>query len=167
MTDTDAEINNSDITADAEPAGDASADDALAADAPPAERRNDPLLDGLRLAGNRRMPTLDFINDRFARAAKDSLLSLIRRHAQVVAQPVQVCPFNEILRRGSGRPHITMVKAHPLQGVGCWVVDPALVYLVVDTLFGGDSRLPPQMLDRDLSATELRILRRMMDGLIV
>jgi flagellar motor switch protein FliM len=36
---------------------------------------------------------------------------------------------------------------------------------VVDTLFGGDSRIPPKLSDRDLSATELRIVRRMMDGL--
>ena len=124
------------------------------------------VFENLQMLKARRMPTLEFVNDRFLRAAKDMLYGLIRRPVEVTAQPVQVRRLDDIVRDTAGRPHITLTKVHPLNGMGCWVVGSSLVYLVVDTMFGGDSRLPPKLLDRDLSATELRILRRMMDGLM-
>ncbi|MEY3201608.1 MAG: hypothetical protein RIR70_1158 [Pseudomonadota bacterium] len=117
--------------------------------------------------GVRPMPTLDYIHDRFAAAARGVLLNLIRRPVEISAEPFRVCPFADVMGAAKGSPHITLVKAHPLRGTVGWVVSGTLVHLVVDTLFGGDRRLPPKPIERDLSATELRILRRMMDGLMV
>jgi flagellar motor switch protein FliM len=135
--------------------------------APDGVRQRHPVFENLQVFNARRMPTLDFVNDRFVKAAKETLYSLIRRPVEVSAQPAQVKPYAELMNAGTGRPHITIGKVHPLKGSGAWVVSAALVYMMVDTMFGGDSRVPPRLEERDLSATELRILRRMMDGLVV
>ena len=172
MTDTESELNQTQEAGDGtQEVGDAAELDAEADLEGAAESIQDSqaprsIFENLHMLKPRRMPTLEFINDRFLKAAREMLYGLIRRHVEVTAQPIQVRPLSHIVREAAGRPHITLAKVHPLNGMGCWVVGGSLVYLVVDTMFGGDSRLPPKLRDRDLSATELRILPRMMDGLM-
>lgn len=162
MTDTESEINES------PPEEASAAPESPSAATGPADtsRTAPPIYEGAMSFGRRRLPALDFVTDRFVRAAKDSLYKLVRRSVDVESLPVRVRPFSELTAAGAGRPHITLGKVASLNGMAAWVADAPLVFLVVDTIFGGDSRVPPRLLERDLSSTELRILRRMMDGLI-
>ena len=166
MTDTESDINEQQPEVAESAPADTLDDPAPAQDAPQAGRPRHPVFENLDVFGQRRMPTLDYIHDRFVRTARGVLLNLIRRPVEITALPIRVRPYAELMAEQAGNPHITLAKVHPLRGVAGWVVSGTLVYLVVDTLFGGDRRLPPKAMERDLSATELRILRRMMDGLM-
>jgi hypothetical protein len=41
------------------------------------------------------------------------------------------------------RTNINIVGIRPLRGVGCWIVDPGVVYIAIDNMFGGEGRLAP------------------------
>ena len=45
-------------------------------------------------------------------------------------------------------------------------VDPGVVYIAIDNMFGGEGRLPPRLSLREYTATELRIIRRLVDALL-
>jgi len=64
------------------------------------------------------------------------------------------------------RTNINIVGIRPLRGVGCWIVDPGVVYIAIDNMFGGEGRLPPKLGLREYTATELRIIRRLVDALL-
>ncbi|MBS1171617.1 MAG: fliM [Proteobacteria bacterium] len=56
-------------------------------------------------------------------------------------------------------PTLNLVQAKPLRGTGLFVLDPNLVFLVVDNLFGGDGRFHTRVEGRDFTPTEQRIIQ--------
>ena len=44
--------------------------------------------------------------------------------------------------------------------------DTGVVYIAIDNMFGGEGRLPPRLSLREYTATELRIIRRLVDALL-
>ncbi len=51
----------------------------------------------------------------------------------------------------------------PLRGTALIVLDPGLVFLLVDNLFGGDGRFHTRVEGRDFTQTEQRIIHRILD----
>jgi flagellar motor switch protein FliM len=51
----------------------------------------------------------------------------------------------------------------PLRGNALMVFDPTLVFLVVDTMFGGDGRFHTRIEGRDFTQTEQRIIQRILN----
>ena len=51
----------------------------------------------------------------------------------------------------------------PLRGLGLVVCDPPLVFAVIDALFGGAGKYPTRIEGRDFSATEQKVIRRLVD----
>jgi flagellar motor switch protein FliM len=41
------------------------------------------------------MPTLEMINDRFARLFRTSLFAMLRRHAEITVLPIQMVKFSD------------------------------------------------------------------------
>lgn len=109
-----------------------------------------------------RMPALEYINERFARYLRVGLFNYMHRNAEISVGPVRVQKYSEFIRNLVVPTGLNLVKAQPLQGTGLIVVDPNLLYLVVDNMFGGDGRFHCRMEGRDFTATELQVL----DGLV-
>lgn len=110
-----------------------------------------------------RMPTLEIINERFARLLRLSLFNFMRRSGNVSVGPVQVIKFSEFVRNLVVPTNLNLVHVKPLRGTSLFVFDPALVFLVVDNLFGGEGRAGPQMESRDFTQTEQRIIQRLLN----
>lgn len=110
-----------------------------------------------------RMPTLEIINERFARLLRLSLFNFMRRSANVSVGPVQVIKFSEFVRNLVVPANLNLVHVKPLRGTSLFVFDPALVFLVVDNLFGGEGRSGPRMEGRDFTQTEQRIIQRLLN----
>ena len=91
-----------------------------------------------------RMPTLEIINERFARLLRLGLFNFMRRSANVTAGPVRVIKFSEFVRHLAVPSNLNLVHVKPLRGTSLFVFDPILVFLVVDNLFGGDGRFFPR-----------------------
>ncbi|HVW65091.1 MAG TPA: flagellar motor switch protein FliM [Nitrosospira sp.] len=110
-----------------------------------------------------RMPTLEIINERFARLLRLSLFNFMRRSGNVTVGPVQVIKFSEFVRNLVVPANLNLVHVKPLRGTSLFVFDPALVFLVVDNLFGGDGRAEPKIENRDFTQTEQRIIQRLLN----
>src|SRR5687768_2014633 len=110
-----------------------------------------------------RMPTLEIINERFARLLRLGLFNFMRRSANVTAGPVRVTKFSEFVRTLVVPSNLNLVHVKPLRGTFLLVFDPTLVLLVVDNLFGGDGRFLPKKEGRDFTQTEQRIIQRLLN----
>ncbi len=84
-----------------------------------------------------RMPTLELINERFARQLRIGLFNFMRRTAEVSIGPIRVLKYNEFIRNLVVPTNLNIVTAKPLRGASLFIFDPSLVFLVVDNLFGG------------------------------
>ncbi len=110
-----------------------------------------------------RMPTLEIINERFARYFRIGLFNLIRRSAEISVGPVTVIKYSEFVRNLVVPTNLNMIHMPPLRGTALFVFDPNLVFLVVDNLFGGDGRHHIRVEGRDFTPTEQRIIRKILD----
>ena len=110
-----------------------------------------------------RMPTLEVINERFARQFRVGLFNFMRRTADISVGPIRVLKYNEFIRNLVVPTNLNLVQAKPLRGTALFIFDPNLVYLVVDNLFGGDGRFHTRVEGRDFTLTEQRIIRRLLE----
>jgi len=109
-----------------------------------------------------RMPTLEIINERFARQLRLGLFNFMRRTAEISVGPIRIIKYNEFIRNLVVPTNLNMVQAKPLRGTALFIFDPNLVFLVIDNLFGGDGRFHTRVEGRDFTQTEQRIIRRLL-----
>ena len=110
-----------------------------------------------------RMPTLEIINERFARLLRIGLFNFLRRSAEVSIGPVRVHKYSEFIRNLVVPTNLNLVHIKPLRGTALIVFDPSLVFLLVDNLFGGDGRFHTRVEGRDFTQTEQRIIHRVLE----
>jgi flagellar motor switch protein FliM len=109
-----------------------------------------------------RMPTLEMINERFARYFRISLFNMLRRSAEISIGGVQMLKFAEYVHSLFVPTSLNLVKVNPLRGTGLFVFDPKLVFIVVDNYFGGDGRYPAKIEGREFTPTEQRVIQRIL-----
>ena len=104
-----------------------------------------------------RLPTLEMINERFARLFRISLFGMLRRTAEIAVGGVQMLKFGEYVHSLFVPTSLNLVKVNPLRGTSLFVIDPKLVFIVVDNFFGGSGR-HTKIEGRDFTPTELRVI---------
>ncbi len=109
-----------------------------------------------------RMPTLEMINERFARYFRISLFNKLRRTAEIAVNGVQMMKFAEYVHSLFVPTSLNMVKFDPLRGTGLFVFDPKLVYIIVDNYFGGEGRFHTKIEGREFTPTELKIVQNIL-----
>ncbi|MDR3426251.1 MULTISPECIES: flagellar motor switch protein FliM [Silvimonas] len=110
-----------------------------------------------------RMPTLEIINERFARNLRIALFNFMRRNAEISVGPVRVQKYSEFIRNLAVPTNLNLIQMKPLRGTGLFIFDPDFVFLVVDNLFGSDGRYHVRVEGRDFTPTEQRIIQRLLD----
>ena len=110
-----------------------------------------------------RMPTLEIINERFARLLRIGLFNFLRRSAEVSVGTVRVSKYSEFIRNLVVPTNLNLAHMKPLRGTSLFVLDPGLVFLLVDNLFGGDGRFHTRVEGRDFTQTEQRIIQRILE----
>lgn len=114
-----------------------------------------------------RMPTLEIINERFARLFRIGLFNFMRRSAEISIGPVKVVKYSEFVRNLVVPTNLNLVHIKPLRGTALFIFDPNLVFLIVDNLFGGDGRFHMRVEGRDFTPTEQRIIQNLLDVVFV
>lgn len=109
-----------------------------------------------------RLHALDIINERFARYFRMGLFSLIRRSADITVDSVRYQSFSDFSRHVPVPTNINLLAMKPLRGTVLTVFPPNLVFMVVDSLFGGDGRFLAKSEGREFTRTEQRIIRRLL-----
>jgi flagellar motor switch protein FliM len=110
-----------------------------------------------------RMPTMEIVNERFARNLRVGLFNFIRRSPEISVGPVAVQRYSAFLRELAVPTNFKIVAIRPLRGSGLIVCEPALVFGVIDTLYGGIGKFQTRIEGRDFSATEQRVINRLVD----
>lgn len=110
-----------------------------------------------------RMPTLEIINERFARNLQTGLFEFMRRSPEIAVGPVRVLKYSAFLRDISVPTNINILQLRPLRGSSLFIFDPKLVFSVVDSLFGGSGRFQTRVEGRDFTQTEQRIIQRLLE----
>ncbi len=110
-----------------------------------------------------RMPTLEIINERFARLLRIELFNFLRRTVEVSVGPVRIIKYSDFIRNLVVPTNLNLIQMKPLRGNALMVFDPTLVFLVVDTMFGGDGRFHTRIEGRDFTQTEQRIIQRILN----
>jgi len=110
-----------------------------------------------------RMPTLEVINERFARLLRIGLFNFFRRTVEISVGPVRVQKYSDFIRNLVVPTNLNLIQMNPLRGTGLMVIDPSLAFLMVDNMFGGDGRFHTRVEGREFTQTELRIIRRVLD----
>ncbi len=108
-----------------------------------------------------RMPTLEMVNERFARYIRVSIFNMLRRSAEVSIKGVEILKFKEYMRTLAVPTSLNLISIKPLRGTGLLVLDARLVFSVVDTFFGGGSRLHTRIEGREFTPVESRIIARL------
>lgn len=110
-----------------------------------------------------RMPTLEMVNERFGRLFRISLFNMLRRSAEISVTGVQVMKFSEYIHTLFVPTSLNLIHMHPLRGTGLIVLEPKLVFTILDNYFGGDGRFQARIEGREFTATELRVIRMVLD----
>jgi flagellar motor switch protein FliM len=124
------------------------------------------MFDKLVRLSRRRMPTLELIHEKFARTVRLTLFNMIRSPVEVRVHLPRVKTYAQYIAELPERTNINIVNIRSLRGTGCWCIDPGVIYIAIDNMFGGEGRLAPKTSVKEYTATELRIVRRLMDGLL-
>jgi len=105
-----------------------------------------------------RMPTLEMINERFARYTRISLFSFLRKTADVAVGGVQILKFSEYLYSLQVPTSLNLIRMRPLRGTALFIFDAKLVFKLVDNFFGGEGR-HAKIEGREFTPTENRVVQ--------
>lgn len=109
-----------------------------------------------------RMPTLEMVNERFARRMRVSLFNMLRRSAEISVGGVQMLKFSEYVHSMFVPTSLNIVRVKPLRGTALCVFDPKLVFIIVDNFYGGVGR-HAKIEGREFSLTEQRVIHMVLN----
>jgi len=106
-----------------------------------------------------RMPTLEMINERFARLFRISLFNMLRRSPELSVAGIETVKFSEYTHSLFVPTSLNLIRVKPLRGTALFIFEPRLVYTVVDNFFGGDGKIATKIEGREFTPTEMRVIQ--------
>ena len=110
-----------------------------------------------------RLPTLEIINERFARLFRISLFSMLRRSLKMDVGSIETIKFSEYVGKLAVPASLNLVRIKPLRGMSLFVIDPKLVFVIVDSFFGGDGKHAGDFEGHEFTPTELRVVQLVLE----
>ena len=107
-----------------------------------------------------RLPTLEMINERFSRYFRVSFFNMLRKTPEISVNGIEMIKFNEYIHTLFVPTSLSMIKMAPLRGTGLIMLDPKLVFILVDNFFGGDGTIHAKIEGREFTNTELRVIEK-------
>ena len=106
-----------------------------------------------------KLPTLEMINERFARTWRIGLFNLLRRSADLSVRGIDLIRFGEYMHSLQVPTNLNLVKMKPLRGTALVMFEPRLVFTVVDNFFGGSGKYHTRIEGREFTPTEMRVIQ--------
>ncbi len=107
-----------------------------------------------------RMPTLEIINQRFARIFRTTFSSMLRKVIDVNFLSIETIKFGEYLKSLPIPSSIHLFKIEPLKGYNLFVIESKLVFSIIDIFFGGDGTTTSKIEGRDFTIIEDRLIKK-------
>lgn len=112
-----------------------------------------------------RMPTLEMINERLARALRLSIFGMLRRSVEISVLGVSTPKYSEYIPSLSVPTSLNLIRFQPLSGTGLMIFEAKLVFSIIDIYFGGNGRRA-KIEGRDFTPTENQIIEMLMEQVI-
>lgn len=113
-----------------------------------------------------RMPTLDIINDRFARQFRITLSNSLRKILQVSVESTSLMKYGEFLNYLPIPSCLNIVRLNPLRGSCIIAIEAKLIFAFLNNFFGGATNAQERVEGRDFTAVELMIIRKVVTLLL-
>ena len=110
-----------------------------------------------------RMPTLEMINERFARYFRISIFNMLRYTPEVSVGEVETVKFSEYMHGLFVPTNLNLIRIKGLRGTALIVMEPRLVFTLVDNFFGGDGRYYTRIEGREFTPTEMRVINKILE----
>ena len=107
-----------------------------------------------------RMPTLDIINDRFAKIYRLSLSGALRRILDVNVCQAEMIKFGEFTRTLPVPTSLHILKLDPLRGHALFMIESRLIFNLVDCFFGGSGKSTYKIEGRDFTSIEYKVINK-------
>ncbi len=111
---------------------------------------------------NSLLPVLDTIHERFAHRLRISLFDLLRRELIVTVSAIEKRSYADLTTSLSAPCSVNVITMPPLSGPALLIFDQELIFMIVDTFFGGTGRLYKSPSVRDFTTTETRFIQRLL-----
>ncbi len=109
-----------------------------------------------------RLPTLEMINERFARLFRISLFNLLRRTPELSVVGIEMAKFADYTHSLFVPTSLNLVRVKPLRGTALFILEPKLVFAAVENFFGGDGKIHTKIEGREFTPTEMRVIQMML-----
>lgn len=108
-----------------------------------------------------KIPAVDAMSHKFAHRLMGTLTGAIRRMVEVTPLASEVKKFRDFLKSMAMPTSIHIFRVDPLQGSGLLVLEPNLVYLLLEFIMGGTLEGQLKIEGRDFTNIENRLIQRM------
>ena len=112
-----------------------------------------------------RMPALDRVNERWVGEYQQALSELVRKPLEVSAHDVQVTAFGEWQSTLPGSASFNLVNVSPWRGTALVAIDAQLLFVLVDSYYGGAGEVKEAGERTSLTPTEDRLNRLLVESL--
>jgi flagellar motor switch protein FliM len=107
-----------------------------------------------------RMPTLEIINDRFAKLIRTTMSGVLRKVIDVTVTQTEMVKFGEFIRTLPVPTSLHILKMDPLRGHVLLVVESRLIFNLLDCFFGGTGKTTMKIEGRDFTAIEQKVIQK-------
>lgn len=113
-----------------------------------------------------RLPTLEYINERAQDHIAASIASFGAVEVRVRAKMPMTMAYADLMKRLPLPTCLNVVDVSGFRGPAMVVVSPTILDSLVDSLFGGSGLAPARAREGDFTETELRLAKRMLEGVL-
>ena len=110
-----------------------------------------------------KLPGLEMINEKFSRSVRTPLFNLMRKSVDMSPESTKAVKYEEFLLNLQVPSSLNVFQLLPFRGQGVLAVDPSLVFIIVDSYFGGDGRFHTRIEGRDFTNVEQAVVKKVVD----
>ena len=110
-----------------------------------------------------KLPTLEIINEQFCRNFRLSLFNLVRKVADVTVEGVAMMKYADYISGVALPASFNVFQISPLRGVSLLVIEPNMIFIILDNYFGGSGRELARVEGREFTVFEQRVIRKITD----
>ncbi|MBN1828908.1 MAG: flagellar motor switch protein FliM [Deltaproteobacteria bacterium] len=107
-----------------------------------------------------RMPTLEMLNEKFARTLRTTLSSMLRKVVNITTSSVKMVKYGEFMKTVPLPTSMHIFRMNPLRGNALFIFESRIIFTLVDILFGGTGRDSYKVEGRDFTAIENNLIRK-------
>lgn len=105
-----------------------------------------------------RLPALEMVNERFVRLWRNGLYNMLQCSVAPTSDGIVMVRFNEYINSLPAPANINLIRVKPLRGMALLVMEPTLVFGLVDNFFGGGGRFQAPLDGREFAAADMRMI---------